>query len=128
MSEIIREYKECTVVNGEIWNIGPWDYQYRTIQIGTGEDGTPITEEVATYPFPENGVIEHRWFRYSEERGWYEEGTEPILNTNDQLNRNLTELFAMLIKKNVIEIEEVPAYTEYDFKSAVQSKLSESDA
>jgi len=128
MSEQIREYKECTVVNGEIWNIGPWDYQFRAIQTGTDNEGNPIIEEVPMNPFPENGVIEHRWFRYTEERGWYEEGTEPILNTNDQLNRNLTELFVLLIKKNVIEIDKVPVYAEFDFKSAVQSKLSESDA
>lgn len=128
MSEPICEYKECTIVNGELWNIGPWDYQYRLVQTGIDKEDNPILEEVATYPFPENGVIEHRWFEYTADRGWYEVGKEPNLNSNDAMNRNFVDIFKLLVEKNILAIHEVPQYQEYDYRTAVQHKMSESDA
>lgn len=123
MSSVLREYKECTVVGGEIWNIGPWDYQYQLVQTGTDDEGKPIMEEVERNPFPENGVIEHRWFLYSPDKGWYEEGTVPAVGINEQVNRNFTDLFTQLVQKDIITIDELPIYTEFDFKTAVQKKI-----
>ncbi|MFD1885573.1 hypothetical protein [Paenibacillus wenxiniae] len=128
MSEAIREYKECVFVEGVLWNIGPWDYQYRDIQTGTDEEGQPIFEQRAMNPLPENAVIDHRWFRFTPERGWYEEGTEPVLSFNEHMNRSVTDMYALLVEKNVITIDNVPSYNEYDFKAEVQKKLSDSDA
>ena len=60
--------KKCYVLNGEIINVGEWDYQ-KTIN----EQG----EEVINNPLPEGANEEERDFEYTEERGWFDVGTVP---------------------------------------------------
>ena len=66
--------KECVVLNGQIINIGPWDYQIQPVQVGIDDEGNPIYEDQITNPLPEGAVIEQRDFTYDDIRGWYETG------------------------------------------------------
>lgn len=128
MNEVVREFKECVFVDGILQNVGPWQYNYQEVYMGMDENEKPIFEIVATNPLPANAVIDHRWFLYTEEKGWYLEGTEPPLNFTDETRRSFSDLFTMLVEKKVITIDEVPVYKEYDYKAEVEKKMSESDA
>lgn len=79
--------KKCVVLNGQIINVGDWNYQYQQVETLPAEydkDGNVIKEavfeQVATNPLPIGVAIEERDFEYSEDRGWYEVGTVAVNN------------------------------------------------
>ena len=72
--------KKCYVLDGQIINIGEWDYQ-KTIN----EQG----EEVISNPLPQGATEENRDFEYNEERGWYEVGTVQVPSEVDILKSKL---------------------------------------
>lgn len=127
MTEIKKELKECVILNGEVYNVGPWEYIYQLVQTESRE-GEPIYERQVVNPLPSGAIIENRWFEYTPERGWYESGKEPDLNFNEDVRRTFVDMFALLIQKEVITIENVPTYKEYDYKVDVQKKLSDPNA
>ncbi len=56
--------KTVVILNGEIINVGEWDYQFIEI------DG----KNIARNPMPQGAIIEEREMEYSEEHGWREVG------------------------------------------------------
>ena len=74
--------KTCVVLDGEVINIGEWDYMYEQVEIKpavidkeTGEMLEPAEYEVVVRnPLPDGAIIEEREFEYSEEYGWREMG------------------------------------------------------
>lgn len=73
--------KKCYVLNGEIINIGEWDYSKDQVVISQAEydeEGNvtkeAVFEEVIKNPLPVGTLEEERDFEYNEERGWFEKG------------------------------------------------------
>lgn len=80
--------KTVVVLDGEIINIGEWDYQYYQVENG---------EQVAGNPLPKGAVSEEREMRYTEEFGWREVGWDPPKTENEILKERLeaTEIALM---------------------------------
>jgi hypothetical protein len=73
--------KQCVILNGQIINIGEWDYQMQPFELEPpqyNEEGELIKEGVyedrPTNPFPEGTTTEERNVEYDADRGWYEVG------------------------------------------------------
>lgn len=69
--------KECVILNGQIINIGQWDYQIMRVEIEPAkinDAGDIIMEAVyedrVTNPIPEGAVIEQRNFIQNSDSGW----------------------------------------------------------
>ena len=87
--------KECVILNGQIVNIGEWDYQIQQVRIG--EDEPPVYEDMITNPLPEGATIEHRDFEYDPDRGWYEVGTVTPPTAEDRLATMESALMELLL-------------------------------
>lgn len=86
--------KTCVVLNGDVINVGEWDYQKQTVVVTPAEfdeEGyiieEAVYEEVAMNPQPEGATIEERDFKYSEEHGWRETGWVPPLSELEKLQQ-----------------------------------------
>jgi hypothetical protein len=93
--------KECVILNGQIINIGPWDYQIQQVQVG-GDEENPIYEDQEMNPLPDGATFDQRDFEYDPDRGWYEVGTaftdpDAELAAAIQAATTLTELKAALL-------------------------------
>lgn len=64
--------KTCVFdANGNLINIGEWDYMVQPVQVGVDEEtGDPIYEEQVTNPLPEGAYTEEREVVYDEVYGW----------------------------------------------------------
>lgn len=64
--------KTCVFdANGNLINIGEWDYMVRPVQVGVDEEtGDPIYEDQPTNPLPEGAYTEEREVVYDEVYGW----------------------------------------------------------
>ncbi|WP_405154780.1 hypothetical protein [Paenibacillus sp. FSL K6-0108] len=74
--------KEVVVLNGDVINIGPWDYMVKKIEIEPGEyddEGkvikAPVYEEQVTNPLPLGAVIEQREIEATPDGGLIVKGT-----------------------------------------------------
>ncbi|MDP1513071.1 XkdW family protein [Paenibacillus sp. CMAA1739] len=72
--------KECVVLNSEVINIGPWDYQKRQLQNGVDKDGKPIYEEQVTNPLPEGATFEEREIEVAPDGGLIVKGSAQPTN------------------------------------------------
>ncbi|MMZ58868.1 hypothetical protein D1872_208650 [compost metagenome] len=82
--------KECVVLNGEVINIGPWDYKIQSMQVipaEFNEDGSVIKdavyEEQIMNPLPEGAVIEEREIEVAPDGGLIVKGSAQP--TSDEL-------------------------------------------
>lgn len=74
--------KVCVVINGQVINIGPWDYQYEQVEVTPSvvdEETNEVIREaeyqqVARNPLPEGALFETRDFEYDDVHGWFEVG------------------------------------------------------
>lgn len=101
--------KECVVLNGQVINIGEWDYRIEQVEVKAAvidEETQEIIqpaeyEDVVRNPMPEGATIEQRDFEYDENRGWYEVGTTAPLSEIEKLRLEQaqanTELFEMML-------------------------------
>jgi hypothetical protein len=78
--------KDCVILNGQIINIGPWDYQIKQVQVD-GDEENPVYEDRESNPFPVGATIEQRDVDFSDERGWYEVGTVQPPSVEEQLKQ-----------------------------------------
>jgi len=64
--------KTCVFdADGNLINIGEWDYMVQPVQVGVDEEtGEPIYEDQTTNPLPDGAYTEEREVVYSEEHGW----------------------------------------------------------
>lgn len=103
--------KTCVVLNGNIINIGEWDYQIQPFELSPAvldEEGNVVTEAVyedrATNPLPVGAVLEERDFEYDSERGWYEVGTSAPSSPQDritELEQTVADLIAVMVEKGI---------------------------
>lgn len=101
--------KSCVLLNGQVINIGEWDYQIEQVELKPAvidEETQEIIEpaeyeEVVRNPMPDGAVVEERDFGYSEDRGWYEVGTKAPLSEIEKLRLEQAqanaELFEMML-------------------------------
>lgn len=68
--------KKCVVLEGNVINIGEWDYQKNIDRDGI---------EVIGNPLPEGAIIEEREFEYSEDRGWNEVGMPQVPSDKERI-------------------------------------------
>ncbi|MDR7856071.1 hypothetical protein [Tissierella sp.] len=80
--------KPCVVLNGNVINIGEWEYQYIEIN----------GEQVSKNPIPDGAIIEDREFEYSEDHGWREVGWVPSLSEVDKLKISQAEQFEAILE------------------------------
>lgn len=85
--------KKCWVLDGQIINIGDWDYQ-KTV----GLDG----KEVIGNPLPKGAVMEERNFEQSPDGGWYLDGKVP--KTEVELLREDVQVTQMALLDLVEEL------------------------
>lgn len=50
--------KECVVLNDQVINIGPWDYQVQQVEVGQDDTGQPIYEDRQTNPLPDGAIVQ----------------------------------------------------------------------
>lgn len=74
----MSEIKKVIVLNGEIINVGEWDYQ-----ITIDESGN----EIIGNPLPEGATEEEREMFFSEEHGWREVGWKPPITKEEQIEQ-----------------------------------------
>lgn len=96
--------KECVIVNGQIINVGPWDYRIQPFELQApiyNEAGELVQEGVyedrPTNPLPEGATTEQRDFEYDSERGWYEVGTSTPPNAEQRLASMESALLELLL-------------------------------
>ncbi|MEK3950297.1 hypothetical protein MHB46_17950 [Paenibacillus sp. FSL H7-0703] len=90
--------KECVVLNDEVINIGPWDYNRQQVLLSPAEydDEGKVTkeavyEEQTTNPLPEGATIEEREIEVAPDGGLVIKGS--VQPTGDELlGQQLTEL------------------------------------
>ncbi|MGR6765347.1 hypothetical protein ACU1JV_26625 [Paenibacillus sp. T2-29] len=83
--------KECVILNGEVINIGPWDYRKQQVQTGVDKDQNPIYEEQVTNPLPEGVVIEEREIEVAPDGGLIVKGSaQPT--SHELLGQQLAEM------------------------------------
>lgn len=57
--------------DGNLINIGEWDYMVQPVQVGVDDEtGEPIYEDQVTNPLPDGAYTEECEVVYSEEHGW----------------------------------------------------------
>lgn len=81
--------KRCYVLDGEIINVGDWDYKRYVDEEGN---------EIIGNQLPEGATIEERDFEYDEDRGWYEVGTPRELTEIDKLKISQAEQFETILE------------------------------
>lgn len=69
--------KKCIVLNGQVINIGPWDYQYERVEVEPAEydeEGNlvkeAVYEEIARNPLPEGAEEVEIEVCQAEDGGW----------------------------------------------------------
>jgi hypothetical protein len=83
--------KECVVLNGDVINIGPWDYYKQQVQTGIDGNGSPIYEEQVTNPLPEGAATEEREIEVSPDGGLIvKDSVQPT--DNELLGQQLTDM------------------------------------
>ncbi|MGR6764455.1 hypothetical protein ACU1JV_21880 [Paenibacillus sp. T2-29] len=92
--------KECVVLNSEVINIGPWDYQKRQLQNGVDKDGKPIYEEQVTNPLPEGAVIEEREIETALDGGLIVKGASTQPTSAELLGQELAQLKLQTMQQN----------------------------
>lgn len=90
--------------NGNLINIGEWDYQIERVEIEPAEydnDGKlfkeGVYEERVMNPMPEGAYTEDREVMYSEDFGWREVGWIPSLSETDILRDYVLDVDFRLI-------------------------------
>ncbi|QYK68255.1 XkdW family protein [Paenibacillus sp. S02] len=91
--------KECVMLNGEVINIGPWDYRVQPIMTGLDEQGKPIYEEQPTNPLPEGAVIEEREIETAEDGGLVVKGSVQPTSA-ELLGQELAQLKLQTMQQN----------------------------
>lgn len=112
--------KTCVVLNGEIINIGEWDYQMQEFEVSPAvfdEEGNVIedavTEERPTNPLPEGAIIVELDIEFDENHGWYENTLE-----NKRLKK-ISELYNAYLAEKLGDITSslvAPDGTNYVFE------------
>ncbi|AOK91962.1 hypothetical protein [Paenibacillus polymyxa] len=90
--------KECVVLNDEVINIGPWDYNRQQVLLSPAEydDEGKVTkeavyEEQTTNPLPEGAIIEEREIEVAPDGGLIVKGSaQPT--SHELLGQQLAEM------------------------------------
>ncbi|AWB45268.1 hypothetical protein DCC85_14235 [Paenibacillus sp. CAA11] len=92
--------KECVLLNGQVINIGPWDYQKERVLINPGED-EPLFEERINNPLPEDAEIVEMEVTQSEDGGWYAKDYLPQPSELDRMGAEIVarELEALELRQ-----------------------------
>jgi hypothetical protein len=95
--------KQCVILNGQIINIGEWDYQIQPFELEPpqyNDDGELIQEGIyedrPTNPLPEGATVEERDMEYDADRGWYEVGTVSAPTESDRISAVESALLSMM--------------------------------
>lgn len=95
--------KTVVLLNGEIINIGEWDYKYEYIT-SYDEDDNDVIEKVAQNPFPNGAEIAEMEMEFFEGHGWQVVGFVPPITEIEQIRlemaRGNAELFETIIMLN----------------------------
>jgi len=81
--------KPCVILNGEVINIGDWDYQ--AVIVGIKEDGQPIYGEELN-PLPAGAEVVDMEVCQSNDGSWCVVGYDPEPSELEQLRAENTEL------------------------------------
>ncbi|MBD3917641.1 hypothetical protein H8B09_02670 [Paenibacillus sp. PR3] len=103
--------KPCVILNGQVINIGPWDYQIKTIEISPemfDDNGNKIDEarfqEVVSNPLPDGAVIEELDIAEDTNGGQYVIGTAPQESNLQKIDRLLHELAVARQKQDLMQL------------------------
>jgi len=93
--------KECVVLNGQVINIGPWDFQIQRVEVEPAEydeEGNvvkePVFEEIVTNPLPEGAEIVEMEVVEGPDGGLYPAGYTPPETPQQKIARLEAELAA----------------------------------
>lgn len=79
--------KECVLLNDQVINIGPWDYQIQQIEVGQDEAGQPIYEDRQANPLPDGAIVQEIEIIEGPDGGLYPADYTPIETDAEKLAR-----------------------------------------
>jgi len=102
--------KPCVILDGQVINIGPWDYQIQTVEKTPpqfDEDGNLVSEaeyeEVVNNPLPVGAVLEDRDIEQDEDGGFRVVGTVQPESSAQKIARLELELAAAQQKQDLMQ-------------------------